>query len=137
MIDVIVPFLSTILPPLLLFLRSQFILLTCHHSHVSALFPYSNCTFLELLADAHQQEGIVNEVGLNVAIAWGVCREGRSVIDLQQNWLKVISNHNIETQQLKAHISSIVLRLTRPVLELKVSMSADYGLNDEVLDALP
>lgn len=60
--------------------------------------------FLALLVDVEDGHCISNKILLNVLVKGSVCSEAGRVVDLQQVWVELVVEHDVEPQYLEAHV---------------------------------
>ena len=88
-----------------------------------------------LLAQIKQPEGIRYHILLDIIIKRGVRPEGWRLVDFDEPGSKVLVNHDIEPQNLKAHRIIIIVRLARPVYMCHVRLPNYDGLHYDVFYA--
>ena len=84
--------------------------------------------------DVHDFQGVFNEGFLDFEVQRSVSGKTGSVIDFEKNGFGVVFEHNIKSQNVKTHVSSVILRLAAFVLMAHDRKTCDNRLDYEVLD---
>ena len=122
---------------LFLFLgRSQLLRLACHHSLLKLHFLVLYIRLFTLAIEIEEPDGVGHEPMLEVHVERALRSQARSMVDLDEPWLKINVQHNIEPQDLKAKLVFNVVWLTAPVKMPKRRMSSYQRFDDDVLEAL-
>jgi hypothetical protein len=66
--------------------------------------------------DIHDFESVLNEGFLYFKVQGSVSGETGSMVDFKKDGLSIIFEHDIKSQNVKAHVSSVILRLAALVL---------------------
>jgi hypothetical protein len=86
------------------------------------------------LADScvHQHKSVLDEKALNLVVQRGIGAEAGGVVDLQEQGLQVLVEHDVESQQLKAQVRPAPGQ--RIVGGGHVRLSSQQGADNNVLD---
>lgn len=90
-----------------------------------------------LLRGVHHQQRILNQILLYDVIERSVGGKARSVVDFQEKHPILVVDHEVEPEQLEAHIGSGLLWAAEFVISKQVRLSSQDGLDDVVLDLTP
>ena len=63
------------------------------------------------LCNPHKFECIFDKISFDKIIKWCSCLEGRSMIDFYNDGFALICEHDIKSQDMKAHIAFVLFRL--------------------------
>ena len=93
-----------------------------------------NVLVFPLETQVEQSQGVSHQVQLGFLVESALSGEAGRVVDLNQPWFVSVVQHNIEAQDMKAHLVLQILRLASPVEVGHERLTGDDGLNDDVLD---
>ena len=86
--------------------------------------------------NTEQPDRVSHQLSLDLLVQGAVRREAGTVIDLEQVWLALGVQHDIEAQDLEAHGVLKVIDLARVHSVRDDWLSGYQGLDDDVLDLL-
>lgn len=86
------------------------------------------------MCDPHEFESVLDKVFLDVIVEGCASLERRCMIDFDDDGVKIICQHDIEPQNMKAHISFVLFRLAVLILMPDSRQPADDGLYDCVFN---
>jgi hypothetical protein len=116
------------------FLDSQFDFFAGHNPLLAGFLLHPNDLIFSLFVDVHEGEGVPDVVELDEMVKGRIRGEAGSVVDFENGWFCFVVDHDVETQQLEAHVCSVVFRLAGAVGVAEMGQTRNHGLDDAVLD---
>jgi len=102
------------------------------HLHLSNLLV----VLLPLLGHTQQIEGVVDHLALDLFVEGAVRGERGGVVDLEEEWLFVLIEHDIDAKDLEGQGILMVVGVVAFVLISQVGHRCQNSLDGEVLDLL-
>jgi hypothetical protein len=91
--------------------RCVFLALSRHHPILDFFVPLRLHLLLPLIVDIEDIERICNQAFLDVAVERSVGCEAGRVVDLEEVGIEFVVDHDVEAQDLEAHIVGEVVRV--------------------------
>mmetsp|Transcript_13219 Transcript_13219/g.23377 ORF Transcript_13219/g.23377 Transcript_13219/m.23377 type:complete len:226 (-) Transcript_13219:903-1580(-) len=84
--------------------------------------------------DTQQLKAVSQNLFFHNTVKLGFCSKGGRVIDLQEPRLKLVIQHDVEAQYLKAHAIVHIIWLATTIEVRQARLNCNQGLDDQVLD---
>ena len=118
---------------MLSFFRGVLLSLARHHSllnlFISSCFHFS----LPFFGSIHEVQCISNQIFLDVSVERSVSCETGSVVDFEEIRIEFMINHNIKSQNFKAHVIGKVIRVHVGDRGTQDRITCDDSLNKKVV----
>lgn len=87
-----------------------------------------------LRVDIEKSEGVLDQIELDGLIERGISGETGGMVDFEYDWFSLGIEHDIESQDVEAHVAGIVFWLGALVLVAHQGQPANDSLNGNVID---